>query len=124
MLYNKMIMTTLPVVDKERAKNFYEGKIGLHSPIMETDDEVVYECGNNTRILLYQRAATKADNTAFTFLVDDIENEVDQLKNKGIEFEEYDMPNIKTINSIAVSNGYKMAWFKDSEGNIIGITQM
>ncbi len=96
----------------------------MHSPIMETDDEVVYECGNNTRILLYQRAATKADNTAFTFLVDDIENEVDQLKNKGIEFEEYDMPNIKTINSIAVSNGYKMAWFKDSEGNIIGITQM
>jgi hypothetical protein len=73
---------------------------------------------------MYKRDSTKADHTVASFMVDDIEIEVNHLKEKGVIFEEYDLPNIKTINSIATSGSYKSAWFKDTEGNIIGLTQM
>ena len=49
---------------------------------------------------------------------------VKKLKEKGVQFEDYDLPHIKTINYIATSGEYKSAWFKDSEGNILAINQM
>ena len=83
-----------------------------------------FEAGNNTQLHLYKRDTTKVDHTVVSFIVDDIENEVNNLKEKGVIFEEYDQPNLKTVNSISSSGNYKSAWFKDTEGNIIGITQM
>jgi hypothetical protein len=55
--------------------------------------------------------------------VDDVTAEVAELKSRGVAFEEYDMPGIKTANSIATAGGAKTAWFKDSEGNILAISQ-
>jgi hypothetical protein len=54
---------------------------------------------------------------------DDIEREVAELKRRGVVFEEYDMPGLKTVNSIATGGGAKTAWFKDSEGNIPAVSQ-
>jgi predicted enzyme related to lactoylglutathione lyase len=123
MLFEKTVVTTIPVVDIERAKNFYEKKLELKL-LEKMDEGLIFEAGNNTQLYLYKRDATKADHTVASFIVDDIENEVNHLKANGIVFEEYNLPNIKTINSIASSGKYKSAWFKDSEGNIIAITQM
>jgi len=123
MLSEKSVITTIPVVDVERAKNFYEKKLELKL-LEERDEGLFFEAGNNTQLYMYKRDSTKADHTVASFMVDNIENEVYHLKEKGIVFEEYDLPNLKTINSVATSGNYKSAWFKDTEGNIIAITQM
>ena len=67
-------------------------------------------------------AGTSKASTAF-WAVDDVEAEVRELKARGVVFEEYDMPGIKTVNSIATAGGAKTAWFKDSEGNILAMSQ-
>jgi hypothetical protein len=67
-------------------------------------------------------AGTSKASTAF-WAVDDVAAEVAELKARGVVFEEYDMPGIKTVNSIATGGGAKTAWFKDSEGNILAISQ-
>ena len=123
MLSEKPIVTTIPVVDIKRAKNFYEKKLELKL-LEEMDEGLFFEAGKDTQLYMYKRDSTKADHTVASFLVDDIETEVNHLKEKGIVFEEYDLPNLKTINSIATSGNYKSAWFKDTEGNIISVSQM
>jgi hypothetical protein len=67
-------------------------------------------------------AGTSRASTAF-WTVDDVESEVAQLRAKGVVFEEYDMPGIKTVNGIATGGGAKTAWFKDTEGNIMAVSQ-
>jgi predicted enzyme related to lactoylglutathione lyase len=87
---------------------------------------VMLQAGGGTGLYLYQRGATKADHTVASFNVNNIEAEMSELKAKGIVFEEYDIPqmHIKTVNGLATADGAKMAWFKDTEGNILGVTQM
>jgi hypothetical protein len=67
-------------------------------------------------------AGTSKASTAF-WAVDDVAAEVAELKARGVVFEEYDMPGIETVNSIATAGGAKTAWFKDSEGNILAVSQ-
>jgi catechol 2,3-dioxygenase-like lactoylglutathione lyase family enzyme len=122
MLTNAPIATTLPVVDMERAREFYEEKLGL-KPLQELPELMIYECGEGTKLGLYQREPTKADHTVASFMVEDVEAEVKELKQKGVPFEEYDTPTIKTVDSIATLGQNKVAWFKDTEGNILAITQ-
>lgn len=128
MLGNAKAVATLPVANLARARKFYEGKLGLKLLQANTSvpqyQDAMYEAGGGTRIYLYQRAATKADHTVVAFEVKNIESVVKDMKDRGILFEEYDMPGLKTVNSIAsVPNG-KSAWFKDTEGNILAVTQM
>ena len=123
MLTNAKTATTLPVVDLDRAKAFYKDKLGLKA----TDDVpggTMFEAGSGQRVMLYQRERTKADHTVIGFHVEDVEKEVKELQGKGIEFEEYDMPNLKTENFIATMDNWKSAWFKDTEGNILSINEM
>jgi predicted enzyme related to lactoylglutathione lyase len=127
MLTNSPIRPTIPVIDLDRAKRFYETSLGLR-PIPANNDNTsgiaIFECGNGTRMELYQRGPSKADHTVATFEVSDIEGEVNALRGKGVNFEEYDMPGIKTQNGIATQGSVKAAWFKDSEGNILCIHQI
>jgi len=127
MLTNSPIRPTIPVADLNRAKRFYEITLGLKS-VPDNNNETtpgvaVFECGNSTLIELYQRGPSKADHTVATFEVSNIEDEVNVLRGKGVNFEEYDMPEIKTQNGIATQGSMKAAWFKDSEGNILCIHQ-
>jgi predicted enzyme related to lactoylglutathione lyase len=128
MLANSPIRPTIPVVDLNRARRFYETNLGLRPVTINNDNNTsgmaIFECGNGTRMELYQRGPSKADHTVATFEVSDIEEEVNMLRGKGINFEEYDMPEIKTQNSIATQGSVKAAWFKDSEGNILCIHQV
>jgi len=124
MLADKPVWPTLPVVDLQRARKFYEEKLGFGSPISSSESDVTYECGQGTKLYLYQREQTKADHTAFSFVVDDVEQEVKELKKKGVSFESFDMPGFEMVDNIISWDNVKAAWFKDSEGNIVGISQI
>lgn len=126
MLAKAEVHPTLPAVDLERARKFYEDVLGLKVIREDPSPGILFGANNGTAIYLYQRGATKADHTAASFKVADVEAEVKELKAKGVKFEEYDMPGmgIKTVNGIATMNGYNGAWFKDTEGNILAISNM
>jgi streptogramin lyase len=85
---------------------------------------VIYECGKGSWVFMYPSAGagTSKASTAF-WAVDDVAAEVAELKARGVVFEEYDMPGIKMENSIVSVSGAKTAWFKDSEGNILAMSQ-
>jgi predicted enzyme related to lactoylglutathione lyase len=123
MLKNAPIVPYIPVSNVTRARKFYEEKIGL-IPTEEYAGGVIYECGRGSRIFMYPSggAGTSKASTAF-WAVDDVAAEVAELKARGVVFEEYNMPGIKTVNNIATGGGAKTAWFKDTEGNILAISQ-
>jgi catechol 2,3-dioxygenase-like lactoylglutathione lyase family enzyme len=123
MLKNAAIIPYIPVADVARARAFYEGKVGLE-PRQEYAGGVIYECGKGSWVFMYPSpgAGSSRASTAF-WAVDDVEREVAELKRRGVVFEEYDMPGLKTVNSIATGGGAKTAWFKDSEGNILAVSQ-
>jgi len=123
MLSAAPIIPYIPVADVARARKFYEDKVGL-KPREEYAGGVIYECGKGSWVFLYPSpgAGTNRASTAF-WAVDDVEAEVAQLRARGVVFEEYDMPGLKTKNGIASGGGAKTAWFKDSEGNTLAVSQ-
>lgn len=123
MLKNSPIIPYIPVADVARARKFYEEKIGL-TPKEVYAGGVIYECGGGSWVFMYPSAGagTSKASTAF-WAVDDVEKEVAELKSRGVVFEEYDMPGMTMVNSIASGGGAKTAWFTDSEGNIMAISQ-
>lgn len=127
MLNDKPMSTVLPAEDIHRARKFYTEKLGLRSMDMsKPDDSAVFESGDGTMLYMYEReGGTKADHTVGMWMVDDIEMTVDKLSEKGVTFEKFDKPGLKTNErGIAKSNGAKSAWFKDSEGNTLAITEI
>jgi catechol 2,3-dioxygenase-like lactoylglutathione lyase family enzyme len=123
MLTRFQIIPYIPVSDVARARRFYEDKVGLKLR-EEYAGGVIYECGNGSVVFMYPSAGagTSRASTAF-WSVDDVAAEVADLKSRGVVFEEYDTPQIKTVNSVFTGGGAKTAWFKDSEGNIMAISQ-
>jgi len=113
----------IPAKDVDRARTFYEEKLGF-KPAKEQAGGVVYEFGGHTACFLYPtpNAGTSRASQAF-WQVDDVEREVAELKARGVTFEEYDMPGMKTENGIVTAGGAKAAWFKDTEGNILAVIQ-
>jgi catechol 2,3-dioxygenase-like lactoylglutathione lyase family enzyme len=123
MLKNLKVYAIAPAKDLARAKAFYKEKLDLE-PAAEFDGGAMYVCAGGTQLLVYETTfAGTAENTAMGWETDDIEAEVAALKARGVVFEEYDMVGIKTVNSIADTGGERAAWFKDSEGNILAISQ-
>jgi catechol-2,3-dioxygenase len=123
MLKNFPIVPYIPAGNVARARRFYEEKVGL-VPREEVAGGVVYECGARSWIFLYPSggAGTSRASQAF-WQVENIEAEVSELRKRGVIFEEYDVPGMKTDNGIATAGGSKAAWFKDTEGNIMAIIQ-
>lgn len=124
MLQNAPIFSYVPARDVARAREFYEQKLGL-TPKQEIAGGVVFECANGTAFFIYlsEGAGTSKASQAF-WEVEDVEAEVAELKARGVIFEQYDVPEMKTENGIATGGGAKAAWFKDTEGNIMAIIQM
>ena len=122
MLKAAPIRAYIPVSDLSRARNFYERTLGL-APKEEYAGGVIYECGG-AEVFMYptKNAGTSKASQAF-WQVRDVEVEVAELKARGVVFEEYDMPGIRMKNSIATGGGAKTAWFKDTEGNILAVSQ-
>ena len=122
MLSEATIHAYIPVSNTARARKFYEEKLGL-KPKADYAGGVIYECGGAAAFMYpTPNAGTSKASQAF-WEVKDVEAEVAELKKRGVTFEEYDMPGITMKNSIATGGGAKTAWFKDTEGNILAISQ-
>jgi catechol 2,3-dioxygenase-like lactoylglutathione lyase family enzyme len=123
MLQQSPIYSYLPATDVARARAFYEQRLGFR-PSEEIAGGVYYRFANGTACFLYPTANAGSNRASQAFWqVDDVEREVAELKSRGIVFEEYDTPGMKTVNGVATAGGAKAAWFKDSEGNILAIIQ-
>jgi catechol 2,3-dioxygenase-like lactoylglutathione lyase family enzyme len=124
------VATRLPAQDLERARRFYAEKLGLE-PVEERPGGLRYRCGTSYFALFASSGAPSGTHTQMGWEVDDIAAAVAELRARGVVFEEYDVPGLKTVNGIAdISGNYpgkgtreRGAWFRDSEGNLLGIGQ-
>jgi len=123
MYFNARFVATLPAADLARARAWYADKLGLN-PSTEFPGGLNYTTPGGDFTLYETTFAGTAQNTAATWLAEDFEAAVADLRARGVGFEEYDMPGLKTDNGVATdTDGFKAAWFKDSEGNIHGVIQ-
>jgi len=125
-LAGSLLHAVVPATDLGRAREFYEDVLGL-APMMDTEDAVAFEARHGSMILVYLRPGGQPpESTAAGFLVDDIVSTVEELKNRGVEFEHYDMEWLQTDERgiFSLDDGSMSAWFKDSEGNIISVSQV
>ena len=123
MLQQSPMYAYIPVKDLARARQFYEKKVGL-KPKRELAGGILYEFANHTACFMYPTPNAGSSNASQAFWqVDDIEREVADLKSRGVKFEDYDTPQIKTRNGIAEPGDTKAAWFKDTEGNTMALIQ-
>jgi catechol 2,3-dioxygenase-like lactoylglutathione lyase family enzyme len=121
MLAEFELVTTIPVVDLDRAKTFYSQVLGLR--VVEETPMAVRLAGKTGQISLFRRGPTKADHTVMHFEVRAIETIVGGLRSKGVEILEYDSGPLKTTSGIARLGGMRAAWLKDTEGNILGLRE-
>ena len=122
MLGDRRCAAMVPASDFERAKQWYADKLGL-KPFDETPAGADYQGSDGSGFSVYpsQFAGTN-QATAMAWLVPDINAEIEELKSRGVTFEEYDIPGVKTVGGVAeLTPDEKAAWFKDSEGNILAI---
>jgi catechol 2,3-dioxygenase-like lactoylglutathione lyase family enzyme len=128
MLEDSKIAAWISVQDLQRARAFYAEKLGL-KPSEERPAGLLYRCGEGEFGLFESVGAASGDHTQMGWEVEDIEATVEWLRGRGVVFEEYDFPGLRTVNGIAEvrdSEGNlfgKGAWFRDSEGNILGINR-
>jgi catechol 2,3-dioxygenase-like lactoylglutathione lyase family enzyme len=113
---------TIPAKDLEGTRKFYEGVLGLEV-VTENPAGITYRTGDSVVSLYPTEFAGTAQHTLGGFIVDDIEAAVGDLRARGVTFEEYDMPGLKTEDGIAELGGERGAWFKDPEGNILSVFQ-
>jgi catechol 2,3-dioxygenase-like lactoylglutathione lyase family enzyme len=130
MLARSEVATRLPAQDLQRARKFYAEKLGLE-PEEERPGGLRYRCGNSYFVLFESAGAPSGTHTQMAWEVANIESTVADLRARGVVFEDYDLPGLETVNGIAeiVGNyrskgtGERGAWFRDSEGNLLGIGQ-
>jgi catechol 2,3-dioxygenase-like lactoylglutathione lyase family enzyme len=130
MLADSQVATRLPAKDLERAKRFYSEKLGLQ-PVEERPGGLCYRCGSGDFALFESGGAASGNHTQMAWEVADIEVTVAALRARGVVFEEYAMPGLKTVDGIAEIEGNypskgvaeRGAWFRDSEGNLLGLGQ-
>ena len=114
----------LPVEDLARAKAFYAEKLGL-MPSREVEGALFYEGSGNSGFLLFPTGGRPSgQHTQMAWFVKDIAATVAELKRRGVRFEDYDFPGLKTIDGIADLGYEKSAWFRDSEGNLLALGQL
>jgi predicted enzyme related to lactoylglutathione lyase len=113
---------TLPAQDMERAKAWYADKLGLKPAGLDPLGGAFYELSGGTGFLLYQSTGKPSgDHTQMALESQDIDAALKDLRSRGVKFEEYDTPQLKTVNGVATFGDLKAAWFKDSEGNLLSI---
>jgi catechol 2,3-dioxygenase-like lactoylglutathione lyase family enzyme len=123
MLSTSPTHTTLPVADLERAREFYEGVLGL-VPESVNPGGVMYATGGGSRLLVFPSGGrASGTHTQIGFTVADIVAEVMGLKSRGVAFETYDMPGFDAVTSTATTGNIRAAWFYDRDGNLLSIVQ-
>lgn len=123
MLGESVVNPVLPVADLARAKEFYIGRLGL-KPAAEGESWVVFRTDGYWFALTVSTGAGSNQSTALEFLVEDLDAEMADLRSRGVVFEEYEFNDWATVNGVAEASEGRSAWFKDSEGNIIGVSEV
>jgi catechol 2,3-dioxygenase-like lactoylglutathione lyase family enzyme len=124
-LSHHKVRTSIAVSDMARAAEFYEGKLGLAGEV-QADESRIYACGGGTSLHVYASPAhaAKATATVATWYVADLEDVVDELASKGVTFERYDDPALRTDEKgIHEFGDGRVAWFKDPDGNTFAIEE-
>jgi len=111
MLRGRQLHPTIPASDLGRARAWYADKLGLTAD-QEEAEALLYRSGGTAR---HQLAA---------WVVEDLEVEVAELRGRGVRFEQYDQPGLRTVNGIAATPVGRAAWFKDSEGSMLTLTEL
>ncbi|MEV7353844.1 MULTISPECIES: VOC family protein [unclassified Kitasatospora] len=122
MLGDAPLQAVIPAADLARARSFYTDTLGLKLA-EETDEELVCDCGGTQFTIYHTPSGGQAAHTLASFKVADLDGAMSALRERGITFEEYDFPGLKTVNGIAERDNLRAAWFKDSEGNILCLAQ-
>jgi catechol 2,3-dioxygenase-like lactoylglutathione lyase family enzyme len=130
-LRDAKVATRLPAQDLDRARTFYADRLGLE-PVDERPGGLLYRVGGCEFALFQSMGRATGDHTQMGFEVADIESTVAELKARGVVFEEYDVPGLTTRDAVADiegnypskgASGERAAWFRDSEGNMLGVGQ-
>ena len=120
MISNAQLTTVLPVVDVTRATGFYRDRLGLKDIGDDPGGNHLVQTGTGATIaLMPAEEGAQSPHTVLTFEVQDITNEIRDLESRGIGFYDYDLPELKTTDHVAVMGAEKAAWFADTEGNIL-----
>jgi catechol 2,3-dioxygenase-like lactoylglutathione lyase family enzyme len=122
MLGNSMVVATIPVTDLDRAKRFYQETLGLEF-LWENPASVRFGCGGGTQLSIFRRGPSTADHTLSHFEVSDIEEMVRGLEERGVTFIDYDEGPLQTTGHIAQLGPARGAWFRDPDGNTLGLRQ-
>lgn len=123
MLRSSASFAVLPAADLNRARQFYRDKLGME-PTLEQDGMIMYGSATAPDFLIYETPnAGTAQNTQICWLVGDIRSAMTELRSSGVTFEEYDSENLKTVDGVAELDGEYSAWFRDSEGNFLCLSQ-
>jgi catechol 2,3-dioxygenase-like lactoylglutathione lyase family enzyme len=121
MLKNADAVATIAVKNLDAAAKFYEGTLGLSRAGGEDGEVIVFESGDTSINVYKSNFAGTNKATALTWTVDDVDNIVRSLKEKGVRFEHYDLPETRREGDVHLSGDVKVAWFKDPDGNILSV---
>jgi catechol 2,3-dioxygenase-like lactoylglutathione lyase family enzyme len=123
MLRTSASFTVLPASDINRARDFYRDKLGME-PSLDQGEMLMYGSATAPDFMIYQTPnAGTAQNTQMCWAVTDIRSAMDELRASGVTFEEYDSEDLKTVDGVAEYEEEYSAWFKDSEGNFLCLSQ-
>ena len=122
MFENSVAMAVLPASDLERARRFWSDVFGL-TPVRSDMGGDFYVVGGLPVLVYETQFAGTAQNTSFGLFTDDLDRDMAALRERGVTFNDYDLPGLKTENGVVDMDGERGAWFNDSEGNIISIAQ-
>lgn len=127
MLENAEIAAIVPVSDVDKAMEFYGRTLGLELQVRRDDlpenREAEFRAGDGTLVVYESVAAGQSRGTVAGFRVEDLDSVVNALRERGVAFEEYDLPDLKTENGIATIGDLRASWARDPDGNIIAFEQ-
>lgn len=115
------LIATIPVADLDRARQFYTDVLGLEH-VATSEAGVLCRAGDG-RVLLYRSEAPPPSHTLAGFEVDRLEPVMESLRERGVRFEDYDFPGLETEDQVAWIGPERAAWFRDSEGNVLSISE-
>jgi catechol 2,3-dioxygenase-like lactoylglutathione lyase family enzyme len=127
MLDQARICAIVPVSDVDRSVDFYRDVLGLRLVDRNADlpdnPEAVFEAGDGVLFVYKSAAAGEGRATVAAFAVTDLDATMASMRERGVSFEDYDFPGLKTEGGVAELGSVRAAWFKDPDGNILAVEQ-